>query len=94
VAELVEAEAAMRALERETAGLSFEAAEAVQGVYDARCEAFEGALVRAMGVKAPDLPALAAKVVWAVDFEVATLERGEEAMAALRADAVRLVLRE
>jgi hypothetical protein len=84
----------VRRVAGETKGLSFEAAEAVQGVYDARCEAFEGALVRAMGVKAPDLPALAAKVVWAVDFEVATLERGEEAMAALRADAVRLVLRE
>jgi hypothetical protein len=89
VAELVEAEAAMLALERETAGLSFEAAEAVQGVYDARSEAWEAALGRAFGVPAPDVGAFAAKVVWAVDLGVAEFGEGPVWLAALRADAVR-----
>jgi hypothetical protein len=80
----------MRAVERETAGLSFEAAEAWQGVYDARSEAWEAALGRAFLAPAPDVGAFAAKVVWAVDLGVAEFGEGPALLAALRADAVRL----
>jgi hypothetical protein len=90
LAGVVRAEEALRVVERGTKGLSFDAAEAVQEAYDARCDAWEEALGRAMLVAAPDWPALASKLVWVVDHEVATLDCGEEAMAALRADAVRL----
>jgi hypothetical protein len=81
-------------VERGISRLPFAAAEAVQGAYDARCEAWEAALRRVMGVPAPDLPALAAKVVLAVDSDVGSFGEGEACLAALRADAVRLILRE
>lgn len=43
-----------------------------------------------MKVRAPDLPALAAKIALAVDHEVATLTGGEACMATLKRDALRL----
>ncbi|HEX8583845.1 MAG TPA: hypothetical protein VF680_05490 [Allosphingosinicella sp.] len=94
LAEVVRAEAALRVVERGTKGLSFEAAEAVQGAYDARCDAWEEAVGRAFAVPAPDVGAFAAKVVWAVDLGVVEFGDGEAMLAALRADAVRLVLRD
>ena len=66
LADVVRAEAELRVVERGTKGLSFEAAEAVQEAYDARCDAWEEAIGRAFAVPAPDVAALAAKVVWAV----------------------------
>jgi hypothetical protein len=83
--------AGLQVVERGTKGLSFEAAEAVQEAYDARCDAWEAAIGRAFAVPAPDVGAFAAKVVWAVDLGVAEFGEGEAMMAALRADAVRVL---
>lgn len=90
LAELARAEAELRVVERGISGLAFETAEAVQGFYDARSEAWEAALGRAFLVPAPDVGAFAAKVVWAVDLGVAEFGEGPAWLAALRADAVRL----
>jgi hypothetical protein len=87
---VVRAEAELRVVERGTKGLCFEAAEAVQEAYDARCDAWEEAIGRAFAVPAPDVAALPAKVVWAVDLQVAEFGDGEALLAALRSDAVRL----
>ena len=94
LAEVGRAEVELGVVERGTRGLSYQAAEAVQGAYDARCDAWEAAVVRAMGVPAPDVAALAAKVVWVVDLGVAEFGEGEACLAALRGDVVRLALRE
>ena len=91
LAEVVRAEAELRVVERGTAGLSFEDAEAVQEAYDARCGAWEEAIARAFAVPAPDVGAFAAKVVWAVDLGVAEFGAGAALLAALRGDAVRVL---
>ena len=72
------AEAELRVVERGTRGLSFAEAEAeaAPGVYDARCDAKEEALVRALCVPAPDVGAFAVKVVWVVDLGWRSLGRG------------------
>jgi len=91
LAGVVRAEVGLRVVEPGTEGLSFEAAEAVQEAYDARCDAWEAAIERAFAVPAPDVGAFAAKVVWAVDLGVAEFGEGEALLAALRADAVRVL---
>ncbi|HZG09751.1 MAG TPA: hypothetical protein VEZ70_12295 [Allosphingosinicella sp.] len=80
----------MAAVEGESAGLAFDAAEAGQAGYDAACSEWEEAVRGAMRAAAPDWRALALKVVLAVDADVGSLHGGEACLAALRGDAVRL----
>ena len=72
------------------AGLPFAEAEALQDAYDARVEAFEGALQRLLRAPAPDVAAFAAKVVLAIDHDVGSWSGGEACLKAIRKDAVRL----
>jgi hypothetical protein len=71
-------------------GLSFEAAEALQGRYDEAGEAMEGALRRLLLAPAPDLPAVLAKVRLIIDHEAATLDGGEGCLRSVERDLVRL----
>jgi len=48
------------------------------------------AIQHLLKIRAPDLPALATKIALTVDYEVYELEDGEECMAALKSDAMRL----
>jgi hypothetical protein len=92
LAGLRRAEAEMGVFEGvEPRGASWEAQEALDEAFSDLSVAFGRALVRLMRVPAPELPALGLKIVLAVDHEVATLSGGEEAMAQLREDAVRLI---
>ena len=84
------AEVEARAWEGRTEEVAREAWRAIEGGYGDRLDAMYAALRRVMRVRAPDLGALAVKVVLAVDHEVATLAGGEACMAALKRDAVRL----
>jgi hypothetical protein len=70
-------------------GLPFDEAEALQDAYDARVEAFEGALVRLLRAPAPDVAAFAAKVVLAIDHDVGSWSGGEACLKVLRSDALR-----
>lgn len=87
------AEAALDAVARETSGVvgvgpEQDASEERFG--DCLC-AFYAAMRRLLRAPAPDLDALAAKIALVVDHEVATLTGGERCLAALKADARRLV---
>lgn len=48
------------------------------------------AIIRLLRIPAPDLPALATKIALAVDHNVAELEQGDQCLAMLKADGVRL----
>jgi hypothetical protein len=80
----------MRAYERVTAGGAWEEQHAIEEGYGDRLDAMYAALRRLMRLRAPDLPALATKIVLAVDHEVATLTGGEACMGTLKRDALRL----
>jgi hypothetical protein len=80
----------MRAFEGRTAGAPWEEQAAIEEAYGDRLDAMYGALRRLMRLRAPDLPALATKIVLAVDHEVATLTGGEACMVTLKRDALRL----
>ncbi|HEY0314348.1 MAG TPA: hypothetical protein VGC56_17880 [Allosphingosinicella sp.] len=82
----------MRAFEGRTAGAPWEQQAAIEEAYGDRLDAMYDALRRLMRLRAPDLPALATKIVLAVDHEVATLTGGEACMATLKGDALRLTL--
>ncbi|HEY0414624.1 MAG TPA: hypothetical protein VGD66_15935 [Allosphingosinicella sp.] len=84
------AEPEMRAYERLTAGAPWEQQAAIEAAYGDRLDAMYAALRRLMRVRAPDLPALATKIVLTVDHEVGTLTGAEACMATLRRDALRL----
>lgn len=84
------AETEMRAYEGRTAGAPWEEQAAIEEAYGERLDAMYDALRRLMRLRAPDLPALAKKIVLAVEHEVATLSGGEACMAALKRDALRL----
>jgi hypothetical protein len=84
------AEAEMRAYERVTAGAPWEEQHAIEEGYGDRLDAMYAALRKLMRLRAPELPALATKIVLAVDHEVATLTGGESCMATLKRDALRL----
>lgn len=84
------AEAEMRACEALTAGAPWEQQGAIEEAYGDRLDAMYAALRKLMRLRAPDLPALATKIVLAVDHEVGTLTGGEACMAALKRDALRL----
>lgn len=84
------AEAEMRAYEGLTAGAPWEEQAAIEAAYGERLDAMYGALRRLMRLRAPDLSALATKIVLAVDHEVATLSGGEACMSTLKRDALRL----
>jgi hypothetical protein len=80
----------MRAYEGLTAGAPWEEQAAIEAAYGERLDAMYGALRRLMRLRAPDLSALATKIVLAVDHEVATLSGGEACMSTLKRDALRL----
>jgi hypothetical protein len=88
VGALEEASAAVREMEGRSAGLPFAEAEALQGAYDARLEAFEGALRRVLRAPAPDVGAFATKIVLAIDHDVASLAGGAACLKAVRRDAM------
>jgi hypothetical protein len=87
------AEAEMRRYEALTAGAPWEEQAAIEEAYGDRLDAMYAALRRLMRLRAPDVTALAMKIVLAVDHEVATLTGGEACMAALKRDALRLAAR-
>jgi hypothetical protein len=87
------AEAEIRAYEKLTSGAPWEEQAAIEEAYGVRLDAMHDAMRRLMRLRAPDLPALATKIVLAVDHEVATLNGGEACMATLRRDALRLARR-
>jgi hypothetical protein len=48
------------------------------------------AIMRLLRIPAPDLPALATKIALAVDHNVAELDEGDQCLAVLKADGLRL----
>ena len=80
----------MRRYEVLTAGAPWEEQAAIEEAYGDRLDAMYAALRKLMRLRAPDLAALATKVVLAVDHEVGTLTGGEACMATLKRDALRL----
>ncbi|HEY0028848.1 MAG TPA: hypothetical protein VGC35_13355 [Allosphingosinicella sp.] len=85
-----EAVAAVEGVAGAARGLSFEAAEALQGRYDEAGEAMEGALGRLLVAPAPDLLAVLAKVRLIIAHEAATIDGGEGCLRAVERDLVRL----
>ncbi len=84
-----QAEAALRAFERRTAGAPWEEQEAVEQGMDAHLDVLYPALRRLLRIPAPDLLALATKIALIVDHEVGT-DCGETSLALLKRDAWRL----
>ena len=84
-----QAEAALRAFERRTAGAPWEEQKAVEEGMDAHLDVLYPALRRLLRIPAPDLHALATKIALVVDHEVGT-DCGETSLALLKRDAWRL----
>ena len=84
------AEAEVRGFERATAGSSAEEEEVWLPVYEARLDAFGGAVRGVMRAGAPDFAALASKLELFFEHELEPNSVDEDIMAALRADARRL----
>jgi len=84
------AEAEMRAFERATAGGSAEEEEVWLPVYEARLDAFGGAVRAVMRVPAPDFAAFAAKLELFFEHEIEPHSVDEECLAAVLADVQRL----
>jgi hypothetical protein len=85
------AAAELRAFERRTAGVAWEAQEAVEREMDERLDALGPALMRLVYAPAPDLAALATKIALIEAHEVATLDGGEGCLAMLVRDVRRLI---
>jgi len=85
-----QAEGALRAFERRTAGAPWEEQNAVEEGMDAHLDLLYPALRRLLRIPAPDLHALARKIALAIDHEVGTLTGGETSLAVLKRDAWRL----
>jgi hypothetical protein len=75
-----EAQAALFAVERATAGRSVEDEEAWLPAHEAACDTMEGALARAIAAPAPDLAAFAVKLdlLFAYGVEPGAIEEGVE----------------
>ena len=71
-------------------GASFAEAEAAQEGYDRLGAAMDEALARLFAAPAPDVSELAAKLQLFAAHEAFTMGCGEDALAALTADALRL----
>ncbi|HEY7811268.1 MAG TPA: hypothetical protein VIA98_12920 [Allosphingosinicella sp.] len=82
-----DAQAAVCAAERASAGLPFAEAEALQEEYDRCLDRLEDALARLLTAPAPDLPALGLKIALIVDHDAGSLADGDFYLAALRRDA-------
>lgn len=80
----------MRAFERATAGSSAEEEEVWLPVYEARLDAFGGAVRGVMLAGAPDFAAFASKLELFFDHELEPNSVDEDILAALRADTRRL----
>jgi hypothetical protein len=76
-------------LERATAGQSAEEEEALQDVYDARGDAFGGALRGVMLAAAPDFAAFASKLELFFEPELEPNSVDGDVLAAIRGDAAR-----
>ena len=87
---LEQAEAALREVERRSAGASHAEQLALEEPFGDRLDELYAAIRRLMGVPAPDVAALAAKICLAVDHEIVELRGGAACMAALKRDALRL----
>lgn len=74
-----------------TGSLTFPDQTALDDAFGDRLGAFYAALRRLLRTPAPDFDALAAKIALAVDHEIGTLTGGERCLAALKADARRLM---
>ncbi|HEX8063906.1 MAG TPA: hypothetical protein VF535_11900 [Allosphingosinicella sp.] len=84
------AEAEIRGFERATAGSSAEAEEVWLPVYEARLEAFDGAVRGVMLAAAPDFAAFASKLELFFEHELEPDSIDDEVLAAIRGDAARL----
>lgn len=84
------AEAEMRAVERATAGGSAEEEGVLLPVYEARLEAFGGAVRALILVPSPDFAAFAQKLDLFFEHELEPHSVEEEVLAAVRADVRRL----
>ncbi|HYW15472.1 MAG TPA: hypothetical protein VE891_04870 [Allosphingosinicella sp.] len=84
------AEAEMRGFERATAGSSAEEEEVWLPVYEARLDAFGGAVRGVLLAAAPDFAAFASKLELFFDHELEPNSVDEDILAALRADTRRL----
>jgi hypothetical protein len=84
------AEAAVAGEEGRMAGASFADAEAAQEGYDRLGEAMDDALACLFAAPAPDVAALAVKLQLFCDHEAFTLSVGEDALAEMATDALRL----
>ena len=84
------AAAAVGQEERRLSGASFEDAEAGQGGYDRLCEKVEAALAHLLAAAAPDVAALATKLILFAAHEGSSLPGAEDALAIMTADALRL----
>ena len=84
------AEAEVRGFERATAGSSAEAEEVWLPAYEARLEAFGGAVRALMLAAAPDFAAFARKLELFFDHELEPNSVDGEVLAAIRGDALRL----
>ncbi|HYG30606.1 MAG TPA: hypothetical protein VD887_10365 [Allosphingosinicella sp.] len=86
------AEAALAAADAAQAGARSRAEEfALEEVYSDRLADLYEAVRALLRIPAPDVAALAVKVCLVVDHEVATLERAAPCMAAVKADAMRIL---
>jgi hypothetical protein len=84
------AEAELRGMERATAGGSAEEEEVWLPVYEARLDAFGGAVRGVMLAGAPDFAAFASKLELFFAHELEPHSVDEDVLAAIRADARRL----
>jgi hypothetical protein len=84
------AAAELRAYEAFCSGRPYEEQEALEEVCDERGDIMYAALMRLLGVPAPDVAALADKIDLALDHDIGTLSGGEACIAAIRRDAHRL----
>ena len=91
-AAVTEAEAALAAADATQAGARSRAEEfALEEVYSDRLADLYEAVRALLRTPAPNVAALAVKVCLVVDHEVATLERAAPCMAAVKADAMRIL---
>jgi hypothetical protein len=74
------------------AGLASGDQSELDAAFDDHLGAFYSALRRLLRTPAPDLAALAAKIILTVDHEVGTLTGGDRCFAALKADVRRLAV--
>jgi hypothetical protein len=79
------------AFERRTSGAPWEEQPAVERGLAERLDALDPALLRLVHMPAPDLEAVLIKIGLIEEHEVATLDGGEDCLAALRRDVAGLI---